>query len=90
MKTSGLDDQIVLKEKKNLTCLRILTLILFVLKWILAGVMSLECLANWFVTDGSKSRVSSLATVIFLFIPISHNEKWCVTDPGVLEIFMGD
>lgn len=58
-----------------MTCLRILMLNLFVLKWILAGVMSLECLANRFVTDGSKSRVSSLATVIFLFIPISHNEK---------------
>lgn len=65
MKMSGLDDQIVLKEKKNLTCLGILLLILFVLKWILAGVMSLVRLANRFVTDGSKSRVSLLATVLF-------------------------
>lgn len=72
MKMSGLDDQIVLRGKKNLTCLRILPLILFVLEWILAGVMSLHCLANRFVTDGSKSTVSLLATVIFLFIPISH------------------
>lgn len=71
MKTSGLDDQIVFKKKRGgLTCLFILKLVQFVIKWILASVMSLKCLANRLVTD---AKVSALAAVVFLPAPISHH-----------------